>query len=262
MKVQFTSFARKATWASVLAVLAVGVAIAVPSVARADLVLAGGSPGASFTDLGAQGFGAAPRLLTLQTNDFESGFETPVNVENGDAVDGANKSTTPTISATGWTSGADVGIGFNSDQTGTTGITLQDLTLTIYDGTTVLGTFSTAGPIDFFHSDLVLQQGNGNAVFNFELDAAQQAAFNAILAMAGSGNFYVGLGASLGCDVGAPASCMSSNDGPDTFVAFSQEGGTPAVPIPPAALLFGTALVGMGVLGRKRRKSKGVVAPV
>ena len=66
----------------------------------------GPTAAASFVDLGAQGFGAAPRLLTLQTNDFESGSVTPVDVVHGDAVTGANKSTTPTLSTLGWTSGA------------------------------------------------------------------------------------------------------------------------------------------------------------
>ena len=46
---------------------------AMSSVAQADLVLVGGTPTASFTDLGAQGFGNDPRLLTLQTNTFENG---------------------------------------------------------------------------------------------------------------------------------------------------------------------------------------------
>jgi hypothetical protein len=32
------------------------------------------------------------------------------------------------------------------------------------------------------------------------------------------------------------------------------------VPIPPAALLFGTALVGMGVLGRRRKKGLATAA--
>ena len=77
------------------------------SVAHANLVLTPGpTPAASFVDLGAQGFGAAPRLLTLQTNGFESGSVTPVDVVHGDAVTGANKSTTPTLSTLGWTSGA------------------------------------------------------------------------------------------------------------------------------------------------------------
>jgi hypothetical protein len=56
----------------------------------------------SFTNLGAQGFGAAPRMLTLQTNDVETGNVTPVDVVHGDAVSGANKSTTPTLATLGW----------------------------------------------------------------------------------------------------------------------------------------------------------------
>src|SRR5438876_9233294 len=93
--------------------------------AKADLILVGGNPpvpvatvAASFTGLGAQGFGAAPRLLTLQTNGVETGSVTPVDVTNGNAVPGANKSTTPTLSTLGWTTGSQVGIGFNSDQSG------------------------------------------------------------------------------------------------------------------------------------------------
>jgi len=142
MRVQssFTlALARKATLASVFAI---GVAIAAtPSVARADIVLVGADPASSFVDLGAQGFGNAPRMLTLQTNGVETGNVTPIDVVHGDAVFGANKSTTPTLSALGWTSGAQVGIGFNSDQSGQTFITMQSLTLTIFNGTTSVGSY-------------------------------------------------------------------------------------------------------------------------
>src|SRR5437870_2811714 len=86
--------------------------------AHADIALTGATPAASFVALGAQGFGAAPRLLTEQTSPFESGGVTPIDVVNGDAIAGANKSTTPTLSTLGWNSGANVGIGFNSNQTG------------------------------------------------------------------------------------------------------------------------------------------------
>ena len=161
---------------------------ATSSVAQANLILVGGSPQASFTDIGAQGFGNAPRMLTEQTNGIESGSETPVDVENGDAIDGANKSTTPTLADLGWANGGDVGIGFNSDQTGQSGITLNSLVLTIYNGTTAVGSFSLAPvPVRFSAADLALQQGNGNAVFKFALDAAEQAQFNAIVATPGSG---------------------------------------------------------------------------
>ena len=38
---------------------------------------------------------------------------------------------------------------------------------------------------------------------------------------------------------------------PTGIIDFTQQ----AVPLPPAALLFGTALVGLGILGRRRRKA-------
>src|SRR5262245_26486932 len=200
--------------------LAASFSCALAGAANADLILVGpnpipggfpvpvSTPAASFTDLGAQGFGAAPRMLTLQTNGIETGNVTPVDVVHGDAVPGANKSTTPTLAALGWDSGIRVGIGFNSDQSGQTGITMQSLTLTIFNGTTSVGSFNLASsltPLTFTAADLALQQGNGNAVFDFGLNAAQQAQFNAILAQPGSSGFFAGLSSQLGCPTGAPA---------------------------------------------------------
>ena len=150
----------------------------------------------------------------------------------------------------GWTSGANVGIGFNSNQTGGTGITLHTLTLTIYNGTTAVGSFSLASPITFTAADLALQQGNGNAVFDFGLDAAQQAQFNTLLATYGSG-FYAGLSSSLGCATGAPAGCLPSNDGADSFLAFAQSGGTPVPDGGMTLMLLGGALAGLETLRRK-----------
>src|SRR5262245_29160060 len=94
-----------------IVVVACAVLAATSSVAWANLVLVGptnqpvGTVAASFTDIGAQGFGTAPRLLTLQTNTVETGSVTPVDVVNGDAVPGANKSTTPTLATLKWDSG-------------------------------------------------------------------------------------------------------------------------------------------------------------
>jgi hypothetical protein len=202
--------------------------------AHADLILVQATPAGvipaptvadSFTPLGAQGFGNAPRMLTLQTNGVETGNVTPVDVVHGDAVSGANKSTTPTLSTLGWGSGAQVGIGFNSDQSGQTGITMQSLTLTIFNGTTSVGSFSLASsltPLTFTPADLALQQGNGNAVFDFGLTDAEQAQFNAIVAQPGSSGFFAGLSSQLGCPASAPAGCLPSNDGPDSFIGFQQ----------------------------------------
>ena len=190
----------RATAVGALALFAAGTTF--PGPAKASLVLIDVDTNLQTTtvldslkEISAQGFGAAPRLLTLQTSTVESGFETPVDVENGNAIDGANKSTTPTLGALGWTSGGQVGIGFNADQNGNTGITLQSLVLTIYNGTTSVGSFSLASAVTFTAADLGAEPGNGNAIFLFGLDAPQQAQFNTILGFAGSSGFFAGLGA-------------------------------------------------------------------
>jgi hypothetical protein len=252
------TFARKAACASVLAI---GVAIAATSVARASLVLVGDVGGSivpvatvaeAFVDLGGAGFGNAPRMLTLQTNTVETGNVTPVDVANGDAVSGANKSTTPTLGTLGWTSGSQVGIGFLSDQSGQTGITMQSLTLTIFNGTTAVGSFSLASslaPLTFTADDIKIEQGNANGVFDFGLNLTEQGQFNAILALSGSSGFLAGLSSQLGCPAGAPAGCLVSNDGPDTFLGFAQS--AVVVPLPAAFWFMLTGLVGLIGFGSK-----------
>jgi hypothetical protein len=72
------------------------------------------------------------------------GSGTPIDVATGDATPGANKTTTPTLATLGWNNSGQVGLGFNSDQSGQTGITLQDVRLTIFNGTTEVGSFDLA----------------------------------------------------------------------------------------------------------------------
>jgi len=234
--------------------LASAMLLALPmATARADLILIeqNGTPApdipSSFTDIGAEGFGHAPRLLTLQTTGTESGSGTPVDVANGDAVPGANKTTTPTLGALGWINGTQVGVGFNSDQTGGTGITLTALALTIYNGTTALGTFNLSPsetPLVFTAADLALQQGNGNAIFNFGLDAGQQLKFDTIANMAGSANFFAGLSSTL----------TGANDGPDSFLAFTQPASVPGPVV--GAGIPGLIAGALGLVGLARRRMR------
>lgn len=276
---KLASLLRATTAVSALSLSAAGTIF--PGTANANLILVGGTPLAqvstladSFVDLKAQGFGNNPRLLTLQTSGIETGFATPVNVNNGDAVpnEGGNKTNTPTLTALGWVNGATVGIGWNSNQTGQTGITLNSLTLTIYNASAggcvpggagptgcaahALGSFSldpSLVGITATAADLALQQGNGAAVFNFGLDSTEQTAFNVIRAMAGSGNFFAGLSASLGCAGTTTPTCQPSNDGADSFIGFAQ------VPGPVVGAGFPGLVMACGALwglARRRRQKQ------
>jgi hypothetical protein len=231
----------------------------------------------TFRDLGATGFGNAPRLLTIQENVFEQGstFVTStggtgftgqdgnVCTSNGtcqSTLTGTNESLTFSVGALGWTSGALVGIGLDTNEIGSTaGLTFDTLVLTLYSSTgTVLGSFSGDGPVFISQTLLSQQQGNGNSVFDIRLDAAQQAQYDAILAANGGAfNVFEGLSASFGC-VTPTAGCGPSTDGAESFLAFVAPVPGPIVGAGIPGLL--AACCGMFGLNRWRKRRNGVVA--
>jgi len=200
-----------------------------------------------FFDFGATGFGNVPRLLTLQNNPLENGAVVSVGgtqtflnnitigaapnftvsgtqcFTNGGCTTGlqVNESNLQNVTSL-WTSGAQVGVGLDTNQIGSTGALLfSELVLNIYSSTgTLLGTFGGNDPVLISEQLLALQQGNGNSVFNLSLTLNEQQEFDAILAANPGTQIFAGLAAQLGC---SPAPCIgASNDGADSFLAFQQ----------------------------------------
>jgi len=172
-------------------------------------------------------------------------------VSTGDANSGADKASTPTLSALGWTSGSKVGLGVDISQTGalSDGLTLNSFGVNIYDptGTNILATF-TADP--FVITALMGHggPGNGTDVFNFALDAAQQQTWNNFAFSSGD---VVGSFVNWGCSGSVSATCQPANDGPDSLLAFTQ----PTAAIPESSTWAMTLLgfLGVGLVGMRRR---------
>jgi hypothetical protein len=132
--------------------------------------------------------------------------------------------------------------------------------MTVFNGTTSVGSFSLASPVTFSQAQVKAEQGNGNGVFVFGLDTAQQLTFDSILAMPGSSGFRVGLDSTIGCGTSPPSGCIATNDGPDTYFGVT---GSHPVPGPVAGAGI-PGLIGLGLLmlarSRQRRNGKGAIA--
>lgn len=263
-------------------------ALALP--AHADLVLSG----QTFADLGATGFGNAPRLLTLGNDGNEAGGTlysgtpgTPgdmlakqldaqtafftglppgVSCDKNGACGNQPQTQTDkssvysisqliTLTGGGWATGANVGIGLDTNETGANiALTFNSLVLTLTSETTnATISFSGDKPVNIPLDLLNLQQGNGNSVFDIILDAPQQAQYDAFLAAnGGASNIFASLSASFGTGLAgqacpaagtlagfpSPGGCFGSTDGAESFLAFNQA--SVAVPGP---------IVGAGIPG-------------
>lgn len=257
-------------WHRKLAIAAASAAalLSLSSVASASLVYD------AKISVAGQGFGSAPRDLTLQAtgNDtFESGGlgwngtsimfgtvlanESQVFLANGvtnqsgttslpNPLVDDNKYGVPTTGSLEITTASQIGILFNATEPGTAGgvgnsINVLDITLKFFSsGGTLLGAID--GNQNF--PDTV--SGNGSAGFTFVVAQDQQAYVNGLL-LQGGRTTRLALEARLG-DFAA---------GPDTFLIYNLGGGVTA-PIPEpetyALMLAGLGLVGFMARRRKR----------
>jgi len=196
---------------------AAGVLFTAP--ANASLVLLG------QVDLGAQGFGNAPRLLTVQGSGTESGV---VNIAAGNTIVGGagvaagsvhdsngvtnaggqevspftdnQKFGIPTLASLGWSTADQVKIIFNATEPGAGGLNITDVTLKFYNGTTLVGA------LDGQQNFLSTVVGNGNSGFAFGVSDDEKAYVQGILSQAGSGNFRIALETTISGAAGGPES--------------------------------------------------------
>ena len=196
--------------------------------ASADLVFN------SALSIQSQGFGNAPRLLTIQSPGSTSTESGAIGISGGNLValtpgisdalvHGGNGVTNlggdtvnplsdnqkfgiPTLSSLGWTSGASVALLFNATEPGGNGVNITDVTLKFYNGNTILAA------IDGQQAFANTVTGNGGAGFLFTVDVAQQTYLNAtIFNQAGFGNFRIALESTITDATGGPESWAAVN---------------------------------------------------
>lgn len=217
--------------------------------------------------LSAQGFGAAPRDLTVQrtgnTTSPESGCVSPTGgftvgasacmgidaafAPNG-VVNVGGDEPSPTsdnqkfgaafASDRGISTASDIGILFNATEPGGDEITVSDLTLKFYLGGSLVGS------IDGQQTFASTNPGNGVAGFVFRVDQAQTDYVNGLLAL---GNIQFALESTL----------LNSAGGPESFriVSLGAGGGEVAgraIPEPLSLTLFG---IGALVFARRARRA-------
>jgi hypothetical protein len=210
-------------------------------------------------DITGAGFGNHPRALTIQShspsNPTESGCIAPDG--GGGLIEGSSacantavtvggnednplgfpKQAAPTVASLGIVSGTQLGILFDGIQPQNAHndfVTINDLTLKLYNGSQLIYSVSgTFNPLD-------TNPGNGNTDYQFGLDAAAAAAFDAAL----SGNLTDRI--ALDSTISFPR----GSSGPDSYLLIDNGAPVPPPPPPPvpepmSLLLFGSGFAVM-----------------
>ncbi len=214
---------------------------------------------------GAQGFGNAPRLLTIESQGngtTESGAIgivggnlvalTPgiadASVFSGNGVTNAGGNTVsplsdnqkfgiPTLGSLNWTTAANVNLLFNATEPGGDGLTVTDVTLKFYNGNNVIAA------IDGNFSLLSTITGNGSSGFLISVDAPQQTFLNStVFNQAGASAFRIALESTI----------TGVGGGAESFSAVSA---VTAVPEPETYAMMLAGLGLMGMVGVRRKKS-------
>lgn len=218
----------------------------------------------------AQGFGSAPRLLTVQAGGQDNGQSgcagfvggvftvgpasciadsSVFDPENANSITnlggqeasplGDNqKHDAPLLSAAGIQFADQIGIIFNATEPGGGSITVNDLTLKFFDATNAfVGAIELGTPQTFASTN----PGNGSAGFVFVVDALQLGAVDALLTLA--------------TRITVESTTSDFGGGPDSFrlINIAPGGDVPQIPEPATYLMLGGGLAVLGVLRSKKQ---------